>query len=278
MLSELRLRLCIPYYNFISWIKIIQKGRLFHRLSTKPTKLGDKLVILGNSSDASLFFENRDLFNDYDLLTVNWFPLKGDLFFSLKPKYICFKDPAFFSTKIETLDKENSLGDLITVLNKVDWDLSIVLPEGKTMMVTNNYIHYIWLSDASYSNESTKLQRKWFYKNYILPRSCNVASSALFFSEIFGYEEIALIGINLDWMKEYEVNEKNELWVRDTHFYGNKKIKRRDTYLKQLWMTAYTFQGFEEANKMANDKKIKIINYSPKSYLQMFEKREILSK
>ena len=264
------------FYNLITLYAIVKNISFLYRENTRPKKMGEKIVILGNSPDVEMYLNKTDRFLDYDLLVVNFFPLQEGIFFGLKPRYLCLMDPIFFFKELSTNDCiKNKVLSLFAVLEKVTWGLTLIIPAGSTIHVKNPKIEFINLSRAIYMNSTTDFQARCFYKNYILPISHNVASSALMFAEIFGYNQIALIGVNLDWMKSYAVDKDNVLWLEDTHFYGSNRRVKDDSYLGQLKATFYTFWGFNEASILAQFSKIKIVNYSPNSFLQMF-KKEVL--
>lgn len=274
----LKIALKNAYYNLNTIRKIIKQRTFLYNSNTKPEKLGEKIVILGNSPEADSYFLNRNDFSDYDLLTVNFFPLDGERFVQYRPKYHCLLDPGFFNSSLVPYQKVRVI-KLWEILDEVDWNLNLIVDGSVEIPIKNKHIHIIRMAKVSYYNSSTRFQKWCLYRNLCISMAHNVATIGILFAIIFGYRDIALFGMNMDWMKDMSVNKNNQLICTDRHYYGVQKgIVKEDTYLGQLNATVKTFWGFEECSRLAAFKGIKIINYNPESYLQCFEKSGLISK
>ena len=267
------------YYDIMTMLKICNYRTFLYKINSKPKKMGNKIVILGTSPEASNYFEHRENFLEYDLMTVNNFPLDEERFMEYKPRYHCMVHPGLFGEGAFLLDAEEKrkrLKKFWDIMQKVDWPLYIVTYGGNHLPINNANIKLIWITPISYNNESTCFQKWCFNNNLCVSLSHNVTTVGIQFAEIFGYSEIALFGITLNRMKDFVVNDKNQLLIKEKHFYGaGESVIANDTYLRQLKAEYYTFWGFEECNNLALEKNIKIVNYSPNSFLQCFEKRKI---
>ena len=266
------------FYNTLTLLKICRYKTFLYCKNTKPKKIGEKIVILGNAPEADLYFKNRDKFQDYDLLTVNFFPLDVERFKEYKPKVHCLVDPRFFEQSIyESMEHaKERVPRLWSILNSIDWDMYLVIEGNRSIPISNPKIHVIRISSPRYRNDSTRFQKWCFFNNLCTPMWHNVVTVGIQFAEIFGYNNIALFGVLLDWTKYYSVNEKNQLILRQNYFYGSYgDILINDTYLRQLRSIVDTFWGFEECSKLAIEKGIAITNYTLNSFLQCFSKKDI---
>lgn len=267
------------YYNLMTILRICKHKTFLYRINTKPKKMGHRIVILGNSPDADIYFKHREEFLEYDLLTVNNFPLDEKKFMEYKPKYHCMVHPGMFDEGKFLFNEEKNREELKKVweiLKRVDWPLYIITYAGNKLPINNNNIRLIWLAPIQYRNESTDFQKWCFYNNLCLSASQNVATAGIQFAEIFGYSEIALFGITLNRIRTFFVNEKNQLLITDSHFYGIEEDSvANDTYLRQLRAEYNMFWGFEECKNLALSRDITVINYSPESFVQCFEKKKL---
>ena len=257
--------------------RIIKHGSALYYKNSKPQKMGNKIVILGNGNSAVDYKNNQKLFSDYDLLVSNYYPIKENDFWKFKPKYLCLFDPKFFApdgvfyTDLHR-SQANDLKGLKDALEKVDWDLKIITRVGNVLKINNDKIEYIYLSKSISNFNVGKLNRFLFKNNIAIPNSQNVVIGALYFAEVFGYTEIALFGVEQNWLQNLYVDKHNLLWVENQHFYGTTKVKVNATYRDEMKDMVEIFDGFNFSAKIAKFYNIRIVNYATESYLQSFDK------
>ena len=101
---------------------------------------------------------------------------------------------------------------------------------------------------------------------------------ALYFAEMFGYKEIALFGVEQNWLQTLVVDENNMLYTRCEHFYGKENsLPVSSSYESEMLDVILAFKGFSAAAKLADCKNIDIVNYAYDSYLQCFKKCKLVS-
>lgn len=109
-----------------------------------------------------------------------------------------------------------------------------------------------------------------------------VINYALDFSIIFGYKEIALFGIEHDWMQNMIVDEKNYIVFKDTHDYGEVVrylpggLMDSSGGIKRELYTAYiVFRAYYQAAEFSQIANVSVKNYCVNSYVDCFEKIEL---
>lgn len=240
--------------------------------TTRPQKMGEKILILGNGQSIDILKNNKSRFRDYDLLVVNFYPLKADEFWEYKPKYLALLDPVFFTEAKNNHSKYNDIIELISLLKNVDWEMYIVTKVDYALSIENNNIKYIKLSKVESFSADSKLGYFLFKKNWLTVPSQNVILAALNFALIFLYQEIALLGVEQNYLQKLFIDEKNQLYMENEHFYDKEYIKKITTYESEIYAMLKTFTGFRIIANLGKIRKITIINYTVDSYIQNYEK------
>lgn len=262
------------------WLRVIRKKGFIYGDHSKPQKLGDKILLLGNGPSVKLFDEHRDFFADHDLLVVNLFPVKNPEFWTLKPRYLCLLDPKYVdpigyvkNTK-EVGYAEDCLA-LVDALEKVDWQLTIISYASRAFPYKNQNISYVRLSNARINWVDMDINKKLFFKNWAIPNAQGVIICALYFAEIFGFNEIGLLGVEESILNTLKVDSNNKMYRSTEYFYGNEKKYVPYTYELELATSLERFRGCRFAAEMAEGTNIKIINYTIDSYIQCFDKCDL---
>ena len=263
-------------------LKMIKYYNINQKEATKPKKLGEKIVLLGNGPSLKNFMEYRKEFESYDKLVVNFFPIKSDKFDEIRPRYLCLLDPMFFTDARYKHPKYKEIIELYEKLEKVEWDLYIVTRAGYSLPIENPNIKYIKIAASeSFGVESTSGIR-YFKKNRMVVPCQNVLLAALNFAIMFEYKQIGLVGVEQNWMQTLVVDQQNDLYTQENYFYGRQNIKLNATYESELWDVLRTMKAYRILSIVAETLKVEILNYAPMSYLQYFRKvcleKEIESK
>lgn len=265
--------------NVVYNCKILYKlMKNIRQKSTKVSTLGKNIAILGNGPSNRIFKEHYEEFKDYDLCVVNFYPIKSDDFFTFKPRYLCMIDPGLFNieTKREVVgdikELANDVNNLMDVLNKVDWKLNIIVQGNKEMPIHNNNITYIRLAGANDDKFKSKFSLWLYKKNRLVMSSQNVINFAISFAEIFGYSKIALFGLEQNFLQTLVVDESNNLYFDVQHFYKNKALELKASYLSEIKDVVNSLEEFKKEAEIAEMLGIDICNYTPNSYVQYFRK------
>ena len=243
-------------------------------LLTRPDCFGDKIVILGNGPSRTLYDENREKFYGFDILCVNFFPEKNEkLFCMYKPRYICLVDPAFFPNNEGMLsDKTNKVWK---ILKEADWPIKVVTFVRYKGFVTEKGLKCISLSDYGSNKFDVDIIKLHYFKNHFTTQGNTVVNFAIDFSLIFGYKEIALFGIESDWLQNLTVDKDNTVWINETHDYGTKKVISQFNMLQWLISTKNMFSAYYMEKDLAGIANCKVKNYCLNSYVDCFDKVEI---
>lgn len=242
---------------------------------TKPRKMGEKLLLLGNGPSCNDYLQNRELFKDYDILCVNFFVSKNEKEFrEIKPKYICFADPAFATEESEQIDK------VMKIINEIDWNCYIISSAShKFTKIKNPNLKHIKISSYQYEKDNER-REDWYCKNLAIPFIANVINLALFFGISFKYEKIGLIGVESDFQKDLRVDKDNNVYTQFRHYYDTScdiqeiklNINLKDHYFF-LHKNLYTDSVL---NILAGKFGCKITNYTLNSLIDVFEKKEMI--
>ncbi|KXB84901.1 hypothetical protein HMPREF3034_00504 [Prevotella sp. DNF00663] len=237
------------------------------------------LAILGNGPSLRNFKPAMNI----DVCTVN-FSANTENFFLLKPKIYVMSDPEFF----RGADRED-VRMLWNNLQKVNWNLTLLLPytfpkyfveqmEANTFVKVKRFCEYFWEPQLDINK---RLQKWWFKKGLLAPRTQNVMIPSLFNALLFGYKTIFLYGVEHSWLNLTFVDEHNVVMQKDTHYYGTKlrpwtHVDKDRTPMKLhevLSMLQHTFESYWQIREFADYLgDVSIINKTPESFIDAFER------
>lgn len=262
-------------------IKWNLKSRIRGEVPTKPYKMGKKIVILGNGPSQKLFWANKKNFDDYDILTMNSFPYRAKKeFFEIKPKYYCAIDPVLFDR--ERAEKAGYILDyeeIREVFENVNWEIYLITWAENEFNIKNDYVTEIKLSRCVIESLPFFLRKTLYLKNMATMIAESVATPSILFAVIFGYQTVALFGVDHDDCIAIMIDEKNNISGETWHSYDDVKpdiTKIRDENGHHIYEI---FEGYRDLFKtylnveqLAGSVGCRIINYNSKSYVDAFEK------
>lgn len=225
-----------------------------------------------NESISSINFEGKVLF------VLNNFARSHDLFTRLKPQNYVFADPAFWDSDME----EPVLMDIVHLTS---WDINVYLPfeiyrkeKVQKFFSSNIFIHLIPYN-KTYIEGFGDWQVKAYMKNYGTPITANVLVATLFLAINSGAQNIHIYGADHTWTKSIIVNDSNQVCIADTHFNSETKfypwLKHDNTpFLMSEILEAFArmFRGYEYIEKYAKRIGVRIINETPGSFIDSFER------
>lgn len=279
IIINLILSLFMEVYYFIKYMCEAGMGYT----STKRYKAGKRIVILGNGPNQKMYWKFKDFFSEYDIVCVNFFPLENEqLFFDVQPRYICLIDPRFFKDDESDCELRRRICEMWKNLRKVSWDLTVITVSKNQAFVIEQGLKCICLSNLSFPNYKCDFIKKYYFRNKFITGGNTVINYALDFAIIFGYEEIALFGIEHDWLQNMHVDEKNNIVFRDRHDYGE-VIRRLPGGItdntggmkKELYSEYNVFRAYYQAAELARLANVDVKNYCLESYVDCFEKIEL---
>lgn len=247
-----------------------------------PSHRMEDIVILANGPSASDFVKNHLSFlHGKKLLTVN-FSVRSNYFTQLKPDFHVVADPILFANE-EMSQIFDELAKIVT------WKLTLFIPSYST-----RYPLWKTKSQILKNNQNISIVRynltkidgpNWFVScclqhGWGLPTPRNVLVPSIAHCMHMNFKNIYLTGVDHSWIKLLWVNENNEVMIDDKHFY-DPSVSSGETIHKSapLYLTlesiALILQAYQKLNQIAKKKGCRIINITPGSYIDVFDREKI---
>lgn len=248
------------------------------------------VYVLGNGpSLKEVLSVDTDFLRGQELFVVNRFCLTPD-FGRLKPRYYILLDPAFV-VSTNTLPKYLELQrDILKAFSDiVDWPLTIFIPsftdlqaQWEGLQRKNRNIELCYVSIVH--GEAAPLLKQALYKRSMaMPEPTNVLVAAIFISLNMGYGVINILGGDHSWIRDLRVDDNNDLFALDKHFYGGGDLRcvnagKQDAAwtvgaLLSAWATS--FKSYFELNAYAKFIGAKVYNLTEGSFIDAFPRRKI---
>lgn len=245
-----------------------------------------KLLILGNGPSLKKDIKRIKLISkNCDIFAVNYFGL-SDYFYKIKPNFYFLFDSKFWSNKVNEKIRSN-VKTLFEKLESVNWDMVLICnKEGfsklKVISLKNKHIKLIKVENNPCD---LKLESLHLYamRNYLCTPNFGrgVLILALWYAIMIGKKDIELYGADFSQFKEFEIDQRNNNTItNESHFYpfidgthknqSKYKIKKERKIHERLFQISLMFKQMYLLSKIAENKNIKIVNYSSKSYLDCF--------
>lgn len=268
----------------ISMLKILVASRFSPQL---PSAQQESCIILGNgpSLSGSLQKYGKRL-KKHALICVNAFSL-SDAYVELKPAYYVILDPGFWITPHEQAKKAIEL-----IVENTTWELYFFAPNvvAKTNLVKqirkNPKITVVFFNYTVF-NGFQAFAHFFYKKNLAMPQSQNVLVATLFIAINMHFKKIFVIGADHTWHETLHLDAKNQLCVKQLHFYDNehtitytpfyKDSSRVETFKMHEIMTTLgkCFQGYHRILEYAVYADAIIYNASEVTFIDAFERKEI---
>lgn len=270
--------------SFLSFIlEVIYNGNFISRLPKSSIKTA---VVLANGP--SLKKELPRLtkakeFKNVDYFVLNYFA-NEDVFFQIKPKHYCFADPMFFQYS----HRQEEVKSLFKLLEeKIDWGINIYIPSNLCKKFkdfsgfTNPNMKIVRINSTEF--RGYEKFRNFFYKKGLsIPFIGSVVNLAIFVAINKRFKYINVYGVDHTFFDCIEVNNQNQLCIKQTHFYSDKDAKsipilRVDNgeNLKisdHLFSVTKVFESHDYLYKYSKYLNIKITNYTKKSLIDSYDR------
>ena len=287
-----RLRMLIPIiivdlllyiYGLFSYVFFLR----FSSLGKDPNFKSQPLIIMGNgpslSSDIPSIIKRRP---EVRVCAVNYFA-NNELFVQLRPDFYVLADPIFWRQDIGTQHKESNQ-QLIENLLQVSWDMTIICPEQGFDFFSNilrgnvnikiERVKDNWMDFRSDFFSVLALRSSFFTPNFV-----NVLILALWSAITKGFCEIEIYGADFSSFKTFNVDQdSNHLTVGTRHFYSKDDVKvvMQEKYPGEkvklihtrFYQIALGFKQMYLLSKLAERKKVSVLNGSAFSYLDCFDR------
>ena len=261
-------------YDFAVWypcllsiVKGVFDGQTKHRLKMEEPKQRSLAIIANGPSVLDTIKHLDDAKESMDSMMLND-AYETDLFKNIKPQYYCFADPIDLrpwkeATKYVNTVLEND-PEIITIVPSWARD---DIGYWKRIKIKKVFISKNPLNSKEYSTSLLK-------NNYMSPPMWNVSIFALYAGIQLGYKKIYLYGYDMTLYDNVKVNGDNKVVLANNHFYDEEEnvtyLHRTMEYLYDAIANNYT--AFSILSKYAKTQGVDIINMSPVSKLDMFER------
>jgi hypothetical protein len=261
----------------------------FHTSISRLKTSNDQLLILANGPSLNSFLSTFDKFQFYDLLMVNLSPLTDD-FKRLRPSYYLTSAPELWRTNVKREYIVSSEKLFTALKNNVTWPMHLFIPfeakkfsKWQLMIKENNNIKVVFFNNTPIDG-FTIIKHFFFSNNLGMPRPHNVLIPSLMMAISMKYKQILLAGVDHSWLGEISVTNNNEALVCQKHFYDEDtatsqtmnqagiRTRRLHEILHKFYLT---FKGYFEIEEYAVYKRVKIINTTPNSFIDAFEKKSL---
>lgn len=236
------------------------------------------LRILGNGDSLKSILDTMSSECDYMVMNAH---ILHPSYIELKPKYYVLADPAFFHPR----PCYDSTRILHKILEETTWEMTLFVPWEHTRgvdlksteWVTVEYVNQSWYTGP-------EQYREFVYEhNLAMPNVNNVLASAIYLSIYLGYKNVELYGVEHSWTRDIYVNDQNQTCLRDSHFYDKEVVNEKvivDSnghpmkFHEVLKLYMDYFPAYWELRGLAEKHNCHIVNCSPNSFIDAFEKCE----
>lgn len=268
-------RIVMEALRYLLWL-------LRYRGSSKEepgSNRGEKVIITGNGPSAKEFPFAKFQEQGYGICCVNFFALDEERFFSVKPRFYCCVDPVYADPEFQKTEKCQKL---ISILERVDWDLNFICYKDEHLPLNNNHIKFRYVNHNVLFGPLTKGKNRLYSRNMASCGFQNVMIAAVYYFIMSEADHILLTGVENNWHLELFVGEDNDVYRRDTHFYGTEVINLTQTgeigkgqlYLYFDWYSL-TLKQYESLAHMAKANNILVENTCLDSFVDAFPKTRI---
>lgn len=261
--------------NLLPTLKSVVKAiAQTHRCTIATKERTEPLIIMANGpSLAETIAKHRNTLMSHPTMAVN-FAANAPEFKQLRPQYYILADPHFFDPKGDA-----NVNRLIDNLNSVDYPLTIFIPFGQSLPISNPNItveHFNMVGA-----EGAKWLTHYLYRTgRAMPRPRNVLIPAIMIGLQMGYRNIYLTGADHSWTRTLSVDNDNRVVTVQPHFYkDNESESQRVTSvyanisLPQIIESFYiAFSAYHHIADYARSIRADIINATPGSFIDAFRR------
>lgn len=275
--------------SFLSVIKVLALSKLNSKKLNSQEN--NHCIILGNGpSLKGSIEENINKLVDSDLFVVNFF-WKSEYFEKLKPNHYMIISTNYWTEGKIDFNDEGRKKTFHEIVKRTQWKMELYVPyvakkdkNWKKLIDSNKNIHVNYLNITPV--EGFKGLMFWFFKkNLGMPRPHNVLIPSIKAAIEKGYKEIELLGADHSWLKELYVADDNTVYLSQKHFYDQQKVKEEVMYkgttnevrnLSEVLMKiVHSLNGYYILDTYAKKNKSMVINRTPNSYIDAFERKKV---
>lgn len=267
------------------------------------------IIIVGNGPSAqndliNCVASNPNIHDSTDIMCVNLFASQ-DIFQKIKPTQYLFLDSTFFEFDLQVLDNPETLPVLRTkpqflqtqiLINQTwknilaaDWKITLhapVLYKNTPILnkATNQNIEIVYFNYTVVTGFEffENLTYQWGLGS---PQSQNVINSCIFHGINLKYKNIYLIGVENNFFLNFHIDENNQLYIKDDHFYHvqnnlipvNHPDGRPVTMAQQMSNLHKVFTSHQRLQKYATHCNSNVYNATKNSFIDAYPRKSIPS-
>jgi hypothetical protein len=278
------------FASLVSLLKVAIRGRHTTRL---PNRQRPVCSVLGNGpSLKESLLDQFDFIRQTEIVCVNNFA-HADIFTRLRPQDYVISDPNYFVFTEQTTDRDDIRQTLSVFLEKVDWPMLLYVPHfAKGSYLLGKIEQGNPLIKVVYFNYTVVRGFQWlvywlYAKGLGMPQAQTVIIAALALMINRNFDTIYLFGADTSWHEEIRLTDKNQLLIKQIHFYDKPKdvshqpvysdAQRQRTFSMASQFLSFhkVFRGYEVLRDYADHRGVRIVNASAKSYIDAFERKPV---
>lgn len=245
-------------------------------------------VIMGNGPSLDeVLSTHLDFFTGKTIICVNEFAF-SEYFEKVRPEYYVFLDPAYWARTVAQNFKED-FRKLTDQLIKVTWPMKIFIPT-----LARDWNMFIDLSKVNENIEIFYFNRTaispidpciyvLYKKNLAMPPAQNVLVGCIFLALNMRFKKIYLLGADHSWHENLFVDDNNNLFLKNNHFYDKTVMQLVPIYktpdgserfkVHELFAAlSLKFKGYIILEDYSKYLGAKVYNATNKSYIDAFER------
>ncbi|MCF6184510.1 MAG: DUF115 domain-containing protein [Bacteroidales bacterium] len=280
--------------NFLISIKSIIKVLTLSKKNQFPKNktIKEECVILGNGPSLNETVNNHSRFmSDKTLICVNHFA-SSELYEKLKPEIYVIIAPELWLDNVEDIYKQKGKVLFRDISTKTKWPIMLFISIGAKKyehkfeeFKKNKNISIFYINTTGV--EGFKNLIFYLYKKRLgMPRPHNVLIPSLMLSIYFRFKKIYLTGTDHDWLKYIIVGQDNKVYLTQKHFYDEKTATPQPMLLvgkgerrlhEILDKFRISLKGYFIIREFAEQNNCQIINLTPNSFIDAFEKKILVN-
>jgi hypothetical protein len=256
--------------------------------------------VFGNGPSLIMDIQDRiEFLQHQDVFVVNYFATT-ELFMLIKPAFYVLADPVFWKFDPvfwKEIAKDEKIHERITntfdTLNKkVNWNITVFVPSQAFSIISNIVKNNTYIKVQQFGTAimpqylGTWFIYKAYKKNVAMPKAQTVLNAAIFLAINMNYEEINVLGIEHDWIKNLILQENNIVGIIDRHFYNktsetildiiNEITGKPYTVHELLRIAAITFESHHVINAYAKFRGIQIYNLTSTTFVDAYCRKKFM--
>ncbi|MCX6256871.1 MAG: hypothetical protein NTW49_03080 [Bacteroidia bacterium] len=275
--------------SMVTKIRIIFLSRFFLHFQKEKDE-PEECVILGNGPGLNTLIEkHRQFLGGKSLICVNHFA-ETRLFQELKPAVYVLGAPEMWLDDVEEYYFRKGENLFSEIALNTSWKMRMFIPwSAHKSKRWQQKIRRNPNISIQYYNPTPVEGFRWFCNlcfrdNLGMPRPHNVMIPSIMIAINSSWSVIYLAGADHSWLKDVWVTENNEVLLSQRHFYDQDtaqpkpmdKLGKGSRRLHEVLMKwVYSFRGYFEIEAYSHKMNRKIINITPGSYIDAFERLDI---